>query len=167
MAAKRRMTTGDVARKSGIPQQTLISWDRAGVLKATRPGRRSSKRAPRLYDEEALAAALFARDAIMMGFKGAVLRQMIGLVQGGKRKALEAAAIVTFRTGPGLMVHYFTPELESDFVQGWIKHLRDRDILIEGPTSLWTIREYLLPQAENLIRMGERSLVERLIKEIQ
>ena len=26
------MTTGDVARATGIPQQTLISWDRSGVL---------------------------------------------------------------------------------------------------------------------------------------
>ena len=71
------MTTGDVARETGVPQQTLISWDRAGVLRATRPGRRSSKRKPRLYDEKALAAAFFAKNATLMGFKGDELKQMI------------------------------------------------------------------------------------------
>jgi DNA-binding transcriptional MerR regulator len=163
------MTTGDVAREARIPQQTLISWDRAGVLKARRPGRRSSKRAPRFYDEDALAAALFARHATEMGFKGEALKQMIGLVQRGDRKALEAAAIVTFRTGPGLMAHYFTPVLEAYKVQveDWIKFLRDSDRLIEEPTSLWTIREHFLQQARNLISMGERSIAERLIKGIQ
>jgi len=161
------LTTGDVARETGLPQQTLISWDRAGVLKATRPGRRSSKRAPRVYDETALTAALFARSATRMAFKGDMLKEMVGLVQGGDRKALEAAAIFTYRNGPGLMSHYFTSELESEDVQRWVGHLRDHDALIDGPTRLWTIREYLLPQAESLIRMGERSLVERLVKEIR
>ncbi len=161
------MTTGDIARETGIPQQTLITWDRSGVLKAARPGRRSSNRARRLYDEAALTAALFARSATRMGFKGEVLKEMIGLVQRGDRKVLEAAAIVTYRNGPGLMTHYFTPELESEDVQRGIGQLRDRDALIDGPTSLWTIREHFLPQAESLIRMGARSLAERLVKEIQ
>lgn len=167
MKPKRRMTTGDVARETGLPQQTLIAWDRAGVLKAARPGRRSSSRAPRVYNEAALTAALFARGATRMGFKGDILKEMIGLVQGGHRKALEAAAIVTYRNGPGLMTHYYTPEVESEDIKRWIVHLRDHDALIDGPTSLWTIREHFLPQAESIIRMGERSLVERLVKEIQ
>ena len=135
MSRKNGLTTGDVARVTGLPQQTLISWDRAGVLKAARRGRRSSKRAPRIYDEAALAAALFARGATRMSFKGDVLKEMIGLVQAGHRKALGAAAIVTYRNGPGLMTHYFTPELESEDIQRWIGHLRDHDLLIEGPTS--------------------------------
>jgi len=167
MTKKHGMTTGDVARETGLPQQTLISWDRAGVLKAARPGRRSSKRAPRLYDEEALAAALFARSATLMGFKGDTLKQMIGLVQGGERKALEAAAIFTYRTGPGMMKHIFTPDSGSADDRRWIDWLREHALLLEEPASLWTIREYFLPQAESLIRRGERSLVERLVKEIQ
>ena len=167
MSPKRRMTTGDVARETGLPQQTLIAWDRAGVLKAARPGHRSSSRAPRVYDEAALTAALFARGATRMGFKGKVLKEMIGLVQGGERKTLEAAVIITYRNGPGLMSHYFTPELESDGIQRYIRHLRDHDALIEGPTSLWTMREHFLPTAESLIRTGKRSLVEKLVKEIR
>ena len=167
MSRRSGLTTGDVARKTGLPQQTLISWDRAGVLKAARPGRRSSKRAPRVYDEAALTAALFARSATRMAFKGDVLKEMIRLVQGADRKALEPAAIFTYRTGPGLMTHYFTPELESEEIQRWIGYLRDHDALIDGPTSLWTIHEYFRLQAENLIQHPERSLVERLVKEIQ
>ena len=167
MTEKRRMTTGDIARETGIPQQTLITWDRNGVLKAARPGRRSSNRAPRVYDEAALTAALFARSATRMSFKGDVLKQMIVMVQGGERRALEAAAIFTYRNGPGLMSHYFTPELESEDIQRWIAELRDRDVLVEGPTDLWTIHEYFRPQAESLIQHGERSLAERLVKEIR
>lgn len=167
MTEKRRMTTGDVARETGIPQQTLITWDRNGVLKAARPRRRSSNRAPRVYDEAALTAALFARSATRMGFKGDVLKQMIAMVQAGRRSALEAAAVFTYRTGPGLMTHYFTPELESEDIQRWIGYLRDHDALIDGPSSLWTIHEYFRTQAENLIQHPERSLVERLVKEIR
>ena len=47
----------------------------------------------------------------------------------------------------------------------YLRHLRDHDALIEGPTSLWTMREHFLPTAESLIRTGERSLVDRLVKE--
>jgi DNA-binding transcriptional MerR regulator len=164
---KHRMTTGNVARATGIPQQTLISWDRTGVLKADRPGHRASKRAPRVYDEAALTAALFARSASLMGFKGDVLRQMIALVQEGDRESLETAGIFTNRNGPGLMTHYFTAELESESAQGWLEHLRSHGTLIEGPTSLWTIREHFLPQAKSLIRLGADALADRLVKEIQ
>ena len=102
-----------------------------------------------------------------MGFKGDTLKQMIGLVQGGDRKALKAAALVSYRNGPGLMTHYFTPELPSEDIQRWVEYLRDNDLLVEEPTSLWTIREHFLPQAESLIQHGERSLVERIAREIR
>jgi DNA-binding transcriptional MerR regulator len=160
------LSSGDVARETGIPQQTLISWDRAGVLKAARPGRRSSSRAPRVYDEAAVTAALFATSAMRMGFKGDLLRRMIAMVQAGERETLEAAAIFTGRYGPGLMSHYFTPDLEDEGDQRWISTIRERGALVDGPTSLWTIREYFLPQARKLIQMGDRSLVESLFKEI-
>jgi DNA-binding transcriptional MerR regulator len=158
MNERRRMTTGDVAHLTGIPQQTLIAWDRDGVLKAARPGRRASKRAPRHYDDDALTAALFAKSATRMSFKGDALRQMIALVQRGERKPLEAAAIFTYRTGPGLMAHIFSPDVESDDDQRWLAFLRERDALIEEPTTLWAIREHLLPQARNLDRLGETAL---------
>jgi len=154
MNERRRMTTGDVAHLTGIPQQTLIAWDRDGVLKAARPGRRGSPRAPRHYDETALTAALFAKSAIRMGFKGDGLRQMIALVQRGERAPLKAAAIFTYRTGPGLLAHHFTPDVDGEDDQRWLAFLRERDALIEEPTSLWSIREHLLPQARNLDRPG-------------
>jgi hypothetical protein len=114
-----------------------------------------------------LTAALFAGQAIDMGFKGDRLKRMIAMVQAGQRETLEAAAIFTYRTGPGLMTHHFTPEVEVEDDQRWIRWLRDHDALVDGPTSLWTIREYFLPQARKLIQMGERSLIEGLIKEIR
>ncbi len=158
MNQRRRITTGDVAHLTGIPQQTLIGWDRDGVLKAARPGRRASKRAPRHYDEDALTAALFAKSATRMGFKGDALRQMIALIQRGERKPLEAAAVFTYRTGPGLMTHIFSPDVESDDDQRWLKFLRERNALIEEPTTLWAIREHLLPQARNLNCLGETGM---------
>lgn len=162
------LTTGGLAQLTGIPQQTLISWDRSGFLRATaRPGVRSSSRAPRRYDENALTAALFARNATLMGFKGDVLKRMIALIQRGERKALKAAALFTYRTGPGLMKHVFTPELASEDDQRWLEDLRGHEALVDGPTSLWTIREHFMPQAKSLIRMGEGALVARLIKESQ
>jgi DNA-binding transcriptional MerR regulator len=165
----RYLTTGDVARMTGIPQQTLIAWDRDAVLKAARPGRRSSRRAPRHYDEDALTAALFATSAVRMGFKGGPLRQMIALVQRGERAPLEAAAIFTYRNGPGLMTHNFTPDVESDDDQRWLKFLRERDALVDEPTSLWVIRESLLPKARNLNRLGQteaiRGLLDPLLEE--
>jgi DNA-binding transcriptional MerR regulator len=167
MARKNGLTTGDVARETGLPQQTLISWDRAGVLKAARPGRRSSSRAPRVYDEDAVTAALFARSASQMGFRHDHFKEMLGRIQSGDREALEAGAIVTYRHGPGLMIHVFISQIENADDQRWIDNLRENDLLIEGPTTLWTIREHLLPTAKNLIRMGDRPLVDRLVKEIR
>ncbi len=93
-----------------------------------------------------------------MAFKGDPLRQMIALIQRGERATLEAAAVFTYRTGPGLMSHNFTPELESEDVQRWLAFLRERDMLLNEPTSLWAIREYLLPKARNLKRLGETGM---------
>ena len=150
------MSTGDLTRLTGIPQQTLISWDRAGVLKARgRPGRRSSPRAPRRYDENGLIAGLFARSATRMGLKGKQLKEMIGLVQSADRKALKAAAVFTYRNGPGLMTHFFTPDVESEDIRRYLKWLRQHGALVEEPTSLWTIYQHLAPSARKLMRMGE------------
>ena len=153
------MTTGDVAQATGIPQQTLIAWDRDGVLKAARPGRRASQRAPRHYDKDAVTAALFAKQAVRMGFKGDALRQMIALIQRGERAPLQAAAIFTYRTGPGLMAHHFTTNLEGSDDQRWLAFLRERDALVDQPTSLWTIREHLLPLARNLNRVAPTDVI--------
>jgi DNA-binding transcriptional MerR regulator len=159
-----RITTGQVSRVTGIPQQTLIAWDRDGVLKAARPGRRASKRSPRNYDESALTAALFAGHASRMGFKGDALRQTIALVQRGERKPLEAAAIFTYRAGPGLMTHVFTPAVESDDEQRHLAFLRERNLLVDEPTRLWAIREHLLPRARSLIRLGPTAMAPGLME---
>jgi DNA-binding transcriptional MerR regulator len=147
------LTTGDLARLAEIPQQTLISWDRSGVLRArARPGRRSTSRAPRRYDEDGLIAALFARDVSQMGFKGDRLKQMIQLVQSGDRKRLERAAVFSYRTGPGMMKHVFSQDAADEDDRRWIDYLRQSGTLIDEPASLWTICEYLRPQARHLIR---------------
>jgi DNA-binding transcriptional MerR regulator len=149
------LTTGDLARLTGIPQQTLISWDRSGVLRARRPRRRSSSRAPRRYDEAGLAAALFASNASQMGFRGDSLGQIVRLVQSGDRTRLERAGIFTYRTFPGMMKHVFSPDLSTDDDRRYVAHLRDQGALLEGPTSLLTIREEFFRQAQTLIRMPE------------
>ncbi len=154
------MTTSEAARVAGIPQQTLIAWDRDGVLKAARP--RASQRGPRHYDEEALTAALFAGWASRMGFKGDQLRTMIALVQQGKRAPLEAAAIFTYQSIPGLMTHIFTTDSDADDDRRWIEHLRDQELLIDGPASLWTIREHLKPMARALLRTGDARMAEQI-----
>jgi DNA-binding transcriptional MerR regulator len=146
------LTTGDLARLTGIPQQTLISWDRSGVLKARRPGRRASERAPRRYDEDGLAAALFASNASQMGFRGEGLAQMVRLVQSGERAPLERAGIFTYRTFPGMMKHVFSPDLSADADRRYVAYLREREALLDGPTSLWTLREEFSRQAQQLIR---------------
>ena len=149
-----RLTTGEMARVSGIPQQTLISWDFAGVLKARgRPGRRSSPRARRRYDEHGVIAGLFAKSAMRMGFKGKQLKEMIGLVQSADRKALKAAALFTYRNRPGLMSHYFTPDVESEDIRRYLDWLRQHDALVEGPTSFWTIYQHApVPRARSAPR---------------
>jgi len=152
-------TSGGISRLTGIPQQTLISWDRAGVLKATaRPGSRSSQRAPRRYDEDALVAALFAKRAVSMGFKGEQLKQMVRLMQTGSKRNLDRAALFTYRTGPGLMTHVFSAKSEDPQDARWIAWLRDRDALAGEPTSLWKIREHLRPIAQGLMARGENAL---------
>jgi DNA-binding transcriptional MerR regulator len=149
------LTTGDVARLTGIPQQTLISWDRSGVLKASRPGRRSSSRAPRRYDEAALEAALFAREAMQMGFRGEALGQMVRLFQRGERGPLERAGIFTYRTYPGMMKHIFSPDLAHEDDRRWVEYLREHHSLVGEPTTLWSIHEHLVGPAQKLFRMPE------------
>ena len=56
-------------------------------------------------------------------------------------------------------------DIESDDDQRWLERIRELGMLIDGPTTLWTIREYLLPQARSLIRTGDKSLVDRLMME--
>lgn len=148
-----RLTTGEMARVTGVPQQTLISWDRAGVLKASaRPGKRSSPRAPRLYDENGLIAGLFARNASLMGFKGEYLKRMIALMQSGDRKRLGRAGLFSYRTYPGMMKHVFSADLADKDDRRWIDWIRKTGALIDEPTSLWTIRQHLSPQARQLMR---------------
>jgi DNA-binding transcriptional MerR regulator len=151
------LTTGDLARLTGVPQQTLITWDRSGVLKASRPGRRSSSRAPRRYDENGLAAALFAKAASRMGLRGDAMSQMLRVFQSGDRGRLERAGIFTYRNMPGLMTHVFSLDLTADD-QRWVAFLRDQGRLVDEPVSLWTIREELFRQAQKLIRMPEMRL---------
>jgi DNA-binding transcriptional MerR regulator len=166
MATKHTFTTGDVARVTGIPQQTLIAWDRSGTLKAARSKRgRASAHGRRHYDENGLAAALLARWVSRMGFRGHDLRRMIALMQRGERGPLEAAAIFTYRNGPGLMTHIFSSEIQSADDQRHLDFLRKQGALIDGPTTLWTIREYLLPIARNMIRMGDKALIEGVMME--
>ncbi len=150
------LTTGDLSRLTRIPQQTLIAWDRSGLLKARiRRGSRSSPRARRLYDQNGLIAGLFAKSATRMGLKGKQLREMIGLVQSGDRTALKAAVVFTYRNGPGLMTHFFTPDVKSEDIRRYLKWLRQHGALVEEPTSLWTIYQHLAPSARKLMRMGE------------
>jgi len=148
------LTTGDLARLTGVPQQTLITWDRSGVLKASRPGRRASSRAPRRYDENGLAAALFAKAAARMGLRGDAMNQILRVFQSGERGRLERAGVFTYRTMPGLMTHVFSPDLTADD-QRWVASLRNQGRLVDEPVSLWTIRAELLRQAQKLIRMPE------------
>lgn len=158
----RGLTTGDLARLTGIPQQTLISWDRRGVLKASRPGRRSTSRAPRRYDESGLAAALFAMAASRMGLRGEPMNQMLRLIQSGDRARLERAGVFTYRNSPGLMTHVFSDDLTADDHKRWIAHLRDQGALVDEPVVLWAIRERFLRHAEKLIRMPELRSFESL-----
>ena len=156
------LTTGDLARLTKIPQQTLISWDRSGMLKAaSRPGRRSSSRAPRRYDENGLSAALFAKAAARMGLRGEPMNQMLRVFQSGDRGRLERAGVFTYRTMPGLMTHVFSPDLTADD-RRWVAFLRDQGRLVDEPVSLWTVREELLRQAQKLIRMPETRFDEPL-----
>ncbi len=144
------LTSGVVSTLATIPQQTLISWDRSGVLKAaSRPGRRSSDRAPRRYDQAGLTAALFARSAMDMGFRGHALKQIVPLMQAGDRTALKRAAVYAYSTGPGLMKHLFSLNLNAPDDKRYIAWLRGQKRLVGEPTSLWTIREYLWPIAGN------------------
>lgn len=149
------LTTGDLSRLTGIPQQTLISWDRSGVLKASRPGRRSSSRSPRRYDETALEAALFAREAMQMGFRGDALGQMVRLFQNGERGPLERAGIFTYQTYPGLMKHVFSPDLGHEDDRRWVAHLREQHSLVGEPTTLWSIHQQLAEPARKLFRMPD------------
>lgn len=154
------LTTGSVARITGVPQQTLIAWDRDGVLKAARPGRRASPRAPRRYDEEALAAALFAGQAMRMAFRGRLLRKMISVMQSGNKKTRASAGIFTYRTGPGMMAHNFSPDVHEPDAQRWIDHLRERGVLLGEPTTMQTLYEFFLPQARSLIRLGDNKVID-------
>jgi DNA-binding transcriptional MerR regulator len=149
------LTTGELSRITGVPQQTLITWDGSGALKATRPGRRSSSRAPRRYDEAALAAALFARSATGMGFKGETLAAMLRLVQSGDREPLERAGLFSYRTYPGMMTHMFSRDLGAEDDRRYVAYLREKGALVDEPTSLWTIREILFGMAQKLIRMPD------------
>jgi DNA-binding transcriptional MerR regulator len=139
------LTTGQLAALTSIPQQTLITWDRNGILKATaRPGVRSSPRAARRYDENGLTAALFARAISLMGFTGKrEFAEMVQRVQSADEKALKKAALYTYRSFPGLMKHTFSSDLTRADDRESIAFLRGRDGLVEEPTSLWTIREAL------------------------
>lgn len=156
----RRYTTGDLARITGVPQQTLISWDRSGVLRASsRPGHRSDTRAPRRYDESALVAAQFAFSVSRMGFKGKEFKHMVALVQQGDRRALKRARIFSYTSGiPGLMTHVFSPDGSTDD-RRWIDHLRAEGLLVGEPATLWEIRSKLASELPGLLRIrGEGAL---------
>jgi len=159
-----RLTSGEVSRLAGIPLQTLIRWDRSGVLKAKRPGRRSSSQAPRRYDENALVAALFSRSVSRMGFTGNRLAEMVRLMQTADRKTLRRWVLYSYRNSPGLISHDFGEYPQE--VGRHVEWLRERGVLIDGPTDLWTVRENLLGSARSLIeKRGEVSGVDGVREE--
>lgn len=140
------LTSGEVSRLTHTPLQTLISWDRSGILTAAAEG---TGRAKRLYDEKGLAAALFARSAANMAFKGDRLAELIRLMQRARQKELRGWAIYSYRQSPGLLAHdcgVFPQEVGRH-----VEWLREREMLVDGPTDLWTVREGLVEIAQNLI----------------
>lgn len=161
------MTTGELSRRAKIPQQTLISWDRSGMLKPkSRPGLRAQPRAMRRYDQDGLIAAFFARALADMGFRGDRLKEATRLMQSGDRQRLERAALFTYRRGPGMMAHVFTSDQGSEGDSRHVRWLRKEGRLVEGPTDLWTIREHLRPQASGLSSI-DPALAERIAGEIE
>jgi DNA-binding transcriptional MerR regulator len=145
-----RLTSGEVSRRTGLPLQTLIRWDRSHVLTAT--GRRSSSTAPRRYDENGLVAALFGRWVSRMGFTGSLLARMVRLMQTADRKTLRRWFLYSYRGSPGLVSHDFQ-ERSKEF-ERHIETLRKRGALIDEPTDLWTIREGLIETARGFARIG-------------
>ena len=146
-----RLTSGEVSRLTGVPLQTLIRWERSGVLTAKRLT--SADRSPRRYDEAGLVAALFAGRAARMGFSGDHLAELIGLIQAGDRKTLRQWLIYSYQTGPGLMAHDCQ---EKKIATRHVQFLKDEGRLVENePTDLWTVRQGLVAQARSLLTMPD------------
>ena len=140
------LTSGEVSRLTQTPLQTQISWDLAGTLTAAAEG---TGRAKRLYDEKGLVAALFARAASNMAFKGDRLAELIQLIQRAREKQLRSWAIYSYRQSPGLLAH--DCGLFAKGVGRQVDWLRERDMLVVGPTDLWTVREGLVEFARGMI----------------
>ena len=142
------MTSGLVSRLTGIPLQTLISWDRTGALTAIRSGPRKARR----YDQDGVIAALFARHLSAMGFRGNRLAELLRLMQSADRKTLRSWVIYSYRSLPGLISHDAQPARDA---ARHVDVLRERKQLIDDPTDLWAVREGLREIASNLIEKRE------------
>jgi DNA-binding transcriptional MerR regulator len=91
-------TTGQVAKTSGVPPETLIRWHREGLL---RPSVRRKKGVRRYTVRDLVAAvtAKVARDDLK--FPRETYKQIAAVVQRANPEELARAEIVTIRTREG------------------------------------------------------------------
>jgi DNA-binding transcriptional MerR regulator len=108
--ARHTYTTREVARICETDRQTILAWDRRGVLK---PSKRIGRE--RRYSARDVAAALIARTSRDVGFKPKQVNRIVELVQEADRGKLERAQIVTYKSEtPGFMRHAFVDSGDTE-----------------------------------------------------
>lgn len=107
---ERLYSTAEVARAAGVDRQTVIAWDRRGVLSPTK-----RVRGERRYTMRDLVAALVVPTARKMGLPPDAIDRMVELIQENDRRKLERAQLVTYKSEtPGMMRHAFVDAHETE-----------------------------------------------------
>ena len=109
-----------------IPYQTLISWDKAQIL---RPSRRR-KKGQRRYTLHDLVAALIAKTTLEIGLGDAV-REIVRMVQKPDRAQMRNAVIITARSETyGFMQNFWFRDTNAPDATRYIARLRKKDRFI-------------------------------------
>src|SRR5262245_19132357 len=95
------LTTGQVAEFTGIPQQTLIAWDRERFLRASLRRRRAGKAkgGVRMYTILDLVAARLARNLIdKLRFDRETVATIVAMIQSGDGERCQRAVILSIQS---------------------------------------------------------------------
>ena len=120
--ARQTYTTSEVARVVGTDRQTVLGWDRRGILS---PSKRV--RGERTYNMRDLVAALIIPGAREMGLPPEAVNRIVELVQEADGRKLKLAGIVTYRSEHVGMMRHALIDVDDDEDRKSVQKKRRRD----------------------------------------
>ena len=120
--ARQTYTTSKVAQVVGTDRQTILGWDRRGILS---PSRRV--RGERRYNIRDLVAALIIPGVREMGLPPEAVNRIVELVQEADDRKLKLTGIVTYRSEHVGMMRHALIDVNDDEARKFVQKTRRRD----------------------------------------